>query len=196
MKLHEFADKYDYPGSVILLEGKRDVPEADQPALIELGTMLAKAMKQATFRSGNANGADLFLSRGVASIDPKRLEVVIPFDGHRSKSNMASRILSLDDVNLSDNTEIITLSALNKKTADLLKRYVAGERSRFTTKVAFIIRDSLKVVGTSDWPPVSFGIFYDNLQEPATGGTGHTMSVCKQKNVPYIDQTTWMKWLA
>lgn len=43
--------------------------------------------------------------------------------------------------------------------------------------------------------PAYFAIFYDDLKKPQQGGTGHTMLMCKEKNVPFIDQRTWMKWL-
>jgi hypothetical protein len=38
-------------------------------------------------------------------------------------------------------------------------------------------------------------LFYDDLANPKSGGTGHTMKVCEIENVPYITQTTWMNWL-
>jgi len=195
MTLDQFIDQYDYEGSIILLEGKRNVPVEDQAHLKALGQLLAQNMKHVTFRSGNANGADLYFSQGVAAVDKMRLEVVIPFDGHRSKSNLAGQTLSLDQIDLSSYPDIVNLSALNKKTKDLLKRYVAGERNRFTNKVAFIIRDTIKVMGVQGRPAISFAVFYDDLWMPQTGGTGHTMEVCGQCEIPYIDQTVWGRWI-
>ncbi len=195
MTLDQFITQYDYEGSVILLEGKRNVPKDAQAQLISLGYLLAQNMKYATFRSGNANGADLYFSQGVASVNKQRLEVVIPFDGHRSKSNIAGITLSLDQIDLVAYPDIIAMSALNKKTKDLLKRYLTGERNRFTDKVSFIIRDTIKVIGVMGHPAISFAIFYDDLLAPKTGGTGHTMEVCVQCQVPYIDQNVWEKWL-
>lgn len=195
MTLDQFIAQYDYEGSVILLEGKRNVPKDAQAQLISLGYLLAQNMKYATFRSGNANGADLYFSQGVASVNKQKLEVVIPFDGHRNKSNIAGNTLSLDQIDLAAYPDIIKLSALNKKTKDLLKRYVAGERNRFTDKVAFIIRDTIKVMGVMAHPAISFAVFYDDLLSPKTGGTGHTMDVCVQCKVPYIDQSVWKNWL-
>jgi len=194
MTLEQFITNYDFVGSIILLEGKRIVLEADQQKLKKLGELLAMKMRYATFRSGNANGSDLYFSQGIAAVDAHRLEVVIPFDGHRKKSNLASSTLSLDDVNLGDYPDIVSKSALNKKTIDLLKRYLNGERNRFTNKVAFIIRDTIKVLGVEGHPPISFGIFYDDLINPKSGGTGHTMKVCEHAKVPYVDQSVWMKW--
>lgn len=195
MTLNQFVSQYDTPGSVVLLEGKRNVLDADTSQLEALGRILTERTKHILFRSGNANGADLYFSRGVASVDAARLEVVIPFNGHRSKSNVASSTLSLDDIDLKDYPDIVALSSLNKKTANLLKRYVEGERNRITQKVAFIIRDTIKVIGVQGHHPISFAIFYDDLLAPKIGGTGHTMSVCDHQKVPYIDQTVWNKWL-
>jgi hypothetical protein len=191
MTLDQFIDQYDFEGSVILLEGKRTVTKIDQHKLKALGILLATKMQHATFRSGNANGAYLYFSQGVAAVNSQKLEVVIPFDGHQSKSNFAGKTLSLDQIDLSTYPEIVELSALNKKTANLLKRLLARERNRFTVKVAFIIRDTIKVVGVFDYLPLSFGIFYDDLSAPKSGGTGHTMEVCKHRNVPYINLTVW-----
>jgi hypothetical protein len=196
MTLDQFVKRYDYEGSIILLEGKRNVPATEQAHLKALGQLLAQNMKHAIFRSGNANGADLYFSQGVAAIDKMRLEVVIPFDGHRSKSNLAGHTLSLDQIDLSAYPDIVAMSALNKKTKDLLKRYLQGERNRFTDKVTFIIRDTIKVMGVQDNPAISFAIFYDDLDMPRTGGTGHTMEVCEQCQIPYTDQTVWVKWLS
>jgi hypothetical protein len=42
--------------------------------------------------------------------------------------------------------------------------------------------------------PTTFGIFYNDLNKPRSGGTGHTMKVCEQKGIPFIDQNIWFKW--
>ena len=58
MKFQTFLDTYDFPGSVILLEGKRVVLAVDQEKLIQLGQVLVKYTRYMRFRSGNAAGAD------------------------------------------------------------------------------------------------------------------------------------------
>jgi hypothetical protein len=83
----------------------------------------------------------------------------------------------------------------NKKMERLIDKYASGDKNRFTIKAAYIIRDTIKAIGTGDIPPATFGIFYDDLEDPMTGGTGHTMNVCSQNNIPIIDQTVWFKWL-
>jgi hypothetical protein len=42
---------------------------------------------------------------------------------------------------------------------------------------------------------VSFALFYDDFENPKSGATGETMLACLKCNIPFIDQTTWMKWL-
>jgi len=62
-------------------------------------------------------------------------------------------------------------------------------------KAAYIIRDTIKVIGAGNIKPATFGIFYDDLKNPLSGGTGHTMSVCKVNNIPLVDQKDWFEWL-
>ena len=82
-----------------------------------------------------------------------------------------------------------------KKTDKLVEKYVAGARDKYSIKAAYIIRDTIKAIGTDEIKPASFGIFYDDLDNPKEGGTGHTMNVCEENNIPIIDQRVWFKWL-
>ena len=195
MTLQQFVEKYDYEGAVVLLEGKRNVAENDKTKLVELGKLLATSTKHILFRSGNAKGADLYFSQGVAGVDPKRLQVIVPYSGHRKKENPAYDTVSLDDINLAEEPDIIYQSKKNKKTERLVDKFVAGDVNRNTIKAAYILRDTVKVIGSAETPPASFAIFYDDLQKPETGGTGHTMQVCKANGVEYVDQQIWFGWL-
>ena len=87
MTLKEFINEYDKAGSIILLEGKRSVLENDKEKLVKLGKTLAENSRFMLFRSGNANGADLFFSQGVISVDKTRLQVITLYSGHRKESN-------------------------------------------------------------------------------------------------------------
>jgi hypothetical protein len=195
MTLGEFIDNYDYPDSIILLEGKRNVLEADQPKLVALGELLASSTLHMVFRSGNAPGADDLFSSGVAKVDHKRLQVITPYSGHRKKSNVAYETFALDELNIAEEPEVIYQSKGNKKVEKLVDQFVAGEKHRNSIKAAYILRDTIKVIGTKAIPPTTFGIFYDDLNHPQTGGTGHTMEVCAQNNIPLIDQRVWMEWI-
>lgn len=187
MTFKEFITRYDKESSVILLEGKRDFNERDKNSLVGLGKLLATRSTKMTFRSGNAEGADYYFSLGVASVDHSRLQVITPYSGHRQKSNHANDTLSLDDINIAEEPEVIYQSKQNKKTEKLIDRYVSGDRNRFSIKAAYILRDTIKVIGTDDIKPATFGIFYDDLVNPKAGGTGHTIKICERNDIPFID---------
>lgn len=195
MTLQEFILKYDHSNSVILLEGKRTVLDADKEKLFELGKLLASKSSKMTFRSGNAEGSDQYFAEGVAEIDYKRLQVITPYTGHRQKTNKSYDTISLDDVNILSNPKVIYHSKSNKKTNNLIDKYIVGEKNRYTIKAAYIIRDTIKVLGADDILPATFGIFYDDLGDPGKGGTGHTMTVFSQMNIPFVDQREWFEWV-
>ncbi|TYB33663.1 MAG: hypothetical protein FXF49_05235, partial [Flexistipes sinusarabici] len=130
MLLDEFIQKYDFPGSVVLLEGKRDVADVDKPKLIDLGKLLAEKAEHMIFRSGNADGADFYFSKGVTEIDADRLEVIIPYSNHRKKANIANKTYDLDNIDLKNEKDIIEQSIKNKKMKNLISKYVSGVRNR------------------------------------------------------------------
>lgn len=194
ISLSEFIEKYDKEGNIILLEGKRNVLESDQALLVKLGKVLSEKTSHLKFRSGNADGSDLFFSQGVASVDNSRLQVITPYAGHRQKHNQAYETIALDELQLAADDEVIYQTKTNK-TGKLIDSYVNGNRDRFSIKAAYLIRDTVKAIGTKEIPAATFGIFYDDLENPLSGGTGHTMKVCQQNDIPIIDQQTWMTWL-
>lgn len=195
MTLKDFKTQFDNANSIVLLEGKRNVLETDKEKLVSLGKLLTSETSHIKFRSGNADGADYFFSVGVASVDSARLEVITPYKGHRQKTNLAYDTISLDEINIAAEKEVINYSKNNKKTDKLVEKYVAGARDKYSIKAAYIIRDTIKAIGTDEIKPASFGIFYDDLENPKEGGTGHTMNVCEENNIPIIDQKVWFNWL-
>lgn len=195
MTLQEFIEQFDRDNAIVLLEGKRNVLESDKEKLTALGKLLASKTRKITFRSGNADGSDQLFSDGVASVDNKRLQVIAPYSGHRKKTNHAYNTISLDDIDISAEPEVVYQSKLNKKTENLIDQFVSGDKNRYTIKAAYIIRDTIKAIGTEEIKQATFGIFYDDPENPMTGGTGHTMNICKQNNIPIIDQSVWFNWL-
>lgn len=195
MTLKEFIKQFDKDNAIVLLEGKRNVLDADKEKLTALGRLLASGTVKIKFRSGNADGADQLFSDGVTAVDNKRLQVITPYSGHRQKTNQAFETISLDDINIAAEPEVVYQSKSNKKTEKLIDQFVSGDKNRFTIKSAYIIRDTIKAIGTNKIKPATFGIFYDDLENPKTGGTGHTMHICEQNGIPIIDQKTWFKWL-
>lgn len=195
MEFTAFIEKYNCKKNIILLEGKRNVIESDIEKLIQLGNLLATFLPLVTFRSGNANGADFYFSKGVLQVAPERLQVITPYENHRQKMNNAYETISLDNIDLLNEPEVIYQSKNNKKTKSLIDKYVAGAKDRFSIKAAYIIRDTVKVIGTkSGINPINFAFFYDDDQKPKTGGTGHTMEICDINKVSYFTQKDWGKW--
>lgn len=196
MILAEFISKYNNKNTIILLEGKRKVLELDKEKLIKFGNLLASKLPLATFRSGNADGADFYFSQGVLQVAPERLQVITPYENHRQKQNNAYETIALDQIDLANEPEVVYQSKNNKKTKSLIDKYVGGAKDRFAIKAAYIIRDTVKVTGTnSGIPATTFAFFYDDLENPKTGGTGHTMEVCDINKVPYLTQSDWEKWV-
>ena len=195
MTLQDFINKYDYLGSIVLLEGKRDVTEVDKEKLKKLGNLLASSTRYISFRSGNADGADYHFVSGVAEIDKDRVSVIVPYTKHRNKFNYAVATINLEEINLKNELKLVNESKINIKMSKLIEMYVDGDINKNSIKAAYILRDTAKVLGTSEFPPASFGIFYDDLSNPMKGGTGHTMKVCINNNVPFVNQSTWFDWL-
>lgn len=195
MDFHSFTNQYDYTGAIILLEGKRNVAPDDEWALERLGRLLAGTMNRARFRSGNAPGSDALFAAGVSVIDASRMEVIVPYAGHRKETSKGYLIHALDELDLAAEPEIVYHSKQHRNAEKFVDRYVAGSRDGNAMKAAYIIRDTVKVLGAEGIPPATFGLFYDDLQHPGTGGTGHTMSVCKEAGIPLLDQRVWMEWL-
>jgi hypothetical protein len=195
MTLKEFIKQFDKPNSIVLLEGKRNVKDADKEKLTALGSLLASKTKRMIFRSGNAEGSDQLFSDGVTAVDYKRLQAITPYSGHRQKTNHAYDTISLDDINIAEESEVLLYSKRNKKTENLIDQFVSGETNRYSIKAAYIIRDTIKAIGTKKIKPATIGVFYDDLEAPFSGGTGHTMKVCEQNNIPVINQNIWFNWL-
>ena len=76
-----------------------------------------------------------------------------------------------------------------------VERYANGVRDKSSMMAAYIIRDTAKIIGTSEIGKATVALFYEDLGNPLKGGTGHTIKTCVENNVPFFDQTTWMKWL-
>ncbi|MGM0587262.1 MAG: hypothetical protein ACQETE_02495 [Bacteroidota bacterium] len=198
MTQHAFAQLIqDTDRPIILLEGKRKVAPADKPKLVELGSMLAQRFPHARFRSGNAPGSDALFSEGVAAVDPDRLEVITPYDGHREKYSYTTHQRPLDELNLTKDHPVIYATKANHKNTTLIDAYVRDGAKGYRVKAAYLIRDTVKVLGVpeANLPPVTTALFYDDPDNPESGGTGHTMRVCREAGVPWVDQSEWLEWV-
>jgi len=184
------------PKGVVLLEGRRAIPEADALEAQRLARSLAIRFPELRFRSGNAEGADQAFSAGIASVDPRRLQVVAPYASHRKSARHADAIYdSPDSLSRVQEDEVVykTASASPKAKGLIAKR---GHKGALGAKAAYLIRDTMKVIGHCDaFPKPICAIFYVNLDDPLAGGTGHTIRVCQQEGVPYARQDSWATWL-
>lgn len=197
MKLSDFIHQMrqeDRP--VILLEGTRDVPEPLHPALIALGSLLARELPEAVFRSGNAEGSDALFAQGVNAVDPRRLELVTPTAGHRKKHrHTESYVVPLDQISPMKEEKLAYLS--NQATPG--NQRIIEQRNgipRLKAKARYLLRDTLKVIGDAEQKlaPATAGIFFTK-PDPMSGGTGHTIRVCRQEGVPVYLQADWWEWL-
>lgn len=149
------------------------------------------------FRSGNSAGADELFAKGVAAVDPGRIEIVTPYKGHRKKYSQQFRNYSLDEIELAAEQDLLKYSKKIPANVNLIERYSHGYRDNVGIKGAYLLRDTLMVLGAKSLPlaRASFALFYDDLIHPRTGGTGYTMKVCDSLEIPYVDQRIWRKWI-
>ena len=195
MTLSEFRTLAVGDSPVVLLEGRRAISEQDASLARGFANQLAREFVRLRFRSGNAEGSDEAFSAGVAEVDASRLQVIAPYATHRKKVRYADALYSspesLSTVQEAAITEA-TVAATPRNANVVYKR--AGS-PKLAAKAAYLIRDTMKVVGHSEefGPPVC-GLFYVDPADPEAGGTGHTIRVCRQHGIPVAFQDSWMHW--
>ena len=82
-------------------------------------------------------------------------------------------------------------------TGGLIEAYRAdGRQTALGAKGAYLVRDTLKVVGdpANGLAPATAGLFFVREADPLSGGTGHTIRVCLEHNVPVVTQAVWLHW--
>ncbi len=184
---------------VILVEGIRALPDEHLESVKECGTMLAKRYPKAIFRTGNAPGTDAAFAEGVAAISPDRLQLVLPYAGHRKKYLFSGpSAYALDGLpKAAEDRVTAATSEMNRDVARLTELYQkSGRTTAAGNKAAYLLRDTLKVIGAPEagLAPATVGIFYVNEDDPLSGGTGHTVRVCVQHQVPVVFQAEWLRW--
>jgi hypothetical protein len=184
------------PDGVVLLEGRRSIPPEDYKQATELARHLATNFPHLRFRSGNAEGSDQAFSEGVAQVDAGRLQIVAPYESHRKSVRYADALYdspaSMSKVQ-KDEVAYKTINATPKNKGLIEKRSAKG---RLAAKAAYLIRDTMKVIGHSDtFTKPLCALFYVKLDDPLEGGTGHTIRVCHQEGVPVAFQDSWSQWI-
>lgn len=185
------------PDGVVLLEGRRKIPERDAAAARMFAARLAREFPHLRFRSGNAEGSDEAFSDGVAEVDPERLQVIAPYETHRRKARRGKATYdspaSLGSVQ--ESAVAAATVAASPRSEGLVRR--RGTAGRSAAKAAYLIRDTMKVLGhTREFPRPLCALFYVDLGLPDAGGTGHTLRVCQQNGVPHAFQDAWGQWFA
>lgn len=193
MTLDEFIEQYDRPGVVLLFFGKRKIQFAEAVRVHNLGKLLVSKTQHILFRSGNAEGADETFINGVAEVD--RVQLIIPWNGHRKKARAGYLFHSLDDLTILNEDRAAYTAFTNQRNARLVTRYFEGYRDRTRSISAPIIRDAVMVVGHGDIPPATVALFWDDLSDPETGGTGATLGFLRFNEIAAFNQEVWREWL-
>lgn len=186
---------HNNPAGVVLLEGRRSIPADYGQQAHALAASLASRFPTLRFRSGNALGSDDAFSRGVAGVDASRLQVIAPYASHRKGDRYINAIYDSPESLSALKAEQI--ASLTSAASPMNKRLVAKRHQTgpLAAKAAYLIRDTMKVVGHSDvFPKPVCALFYVNLEDPYAGGTGHTIRVCQQEGVPFAFQDSWAAW--
>lgn len=185
---------------VLLLEGTRKITLTDFTRLVQFGEFIAHQFPNCLFRSGNASGSDDAFAQGVRKVAPDRIQILLPkMDAGKSRLDKRDYVLALEDVSLAEEKQIIYESKrATPKNKRLFEAYELQHEGIMKQKSLYLLRDTLKVLGSpeNNLAPITAGIFFVNQDDPESGGTGHTMRVCRQNNVPVFTQDDWMKWMA
>jgi len=199
MTYREFANLLENTGSpVVLLEGTRELPPDLAPSLTRFAAHLARSFPHARFRTGNAKGSDEAFAAGVASVDPSRLEFILPYATHRANQRPdASRSTAIGDLSSNSVQDVVdaTVAASPQYTRVAVNYRQRHTHPRQRATAQLILRDTLKVTGGDALIPPVAGIFFANPTNPDLGGTGHTLRVCRAHRVPVITQSDWLGWL-
>jgi hypothetical protein len=188
---------------VILIEGRRSIPESSAGRARHVATLLARRFPGLRFRSGNATGSDEAFSSGIIATAPERLEIIAPYASHRKRGrHPLVRYESPEslDAEAMASVQALTIAA-TPANRGLMKCYDRGGRAG--AQAACLIRDTLKVTGDLQsacrgrhaLPPLIAALFWIDPAEPEAGGTGHTIRACRLKDVPVIFQDAWENWL-
>ena len=188
MKKNNFWNLFtDNTEKVILLEGARLIKLEEHSQLKNIGSCLRQSLSQCVFRSGNAIGSDAAFTTGVMEIASTRIEIIVPYSTHRLKEiPHNAKVLSLSELDSYELSEIKKISCkANPDRAQLVKLYSPVSKSTLSIKASYLLRDVLKLTGlpSSNFKPTFVAIFHTKPQT-VTGGTFHTMKVCKYLGIP------------
>lgn len=185
-----------YNNDVILLEGTRDITAIESMLLTQSGRHLATLLPNSIFRSGNAPGSDQSFSFGVSEVEGSNIELVLPFNKHRSqqKNNTPNaRIISLDELSADEINEVKSIGMrANPRHISLLSLYEPGSKNLLSIKAAFLLRNVIKVTGvpSKGFRKAAAGLFQVNHQKQ--GGTAFSMNVSRYMGIECYTQEDYL----
>lgn len=189
---------HEYP--VVLGEGRRELPAGEAEKIRDFARSLALHFPSIILRTGNAPGADDAFAAGFATVDPARIEYILPTATHRrGYRNKRSRSVSLADVGESGRG---LLAQATVSASPGLERIIGLRDTvpRLGAKANYLLRDTLKVSGMAELPgqppllPPVAALFWADPSDPMIGGTGHTIRVCLDHGIPTALQAHWLCW--
>jgi len=164
-----------------------------------LAAELMRRFPRLVARSGNATGSDQAWARGVNSVDPRRLQLVLPVPNYRRTAiDSCNDAIALREVAPDDFAEAGRLSEQNYRSGpdqDPTARYATMPEY----KRAYLERDALKVLGYGDYrgrrQKATAALLHLNPKKANGGGTGHTLRLCTALKVPVFLSDDWLTWL-
>jgi hypothetical protein len=196
MNFSDFIKTFDKENNICLLIGKREVSESDKDKLRRVAKLLANTTNYLKFRTGNASGSDEIFAEGVVEINKNKLELVKPYATHRKNFSEGLYSISLDNIDIMNEPEIIYETKQGKSTS-IVERYINGIKDRNSVKAAYLLRDALMVMGSKKMhiKPASVVIYYDDMSKPKEGGTGFTVKLSEKQNICCFNQQIWTTWV-
>jgi hypothetical protein len=185
---------------VVLGEGRRELPAGESEKIRDFARSLAVRFPSVILRTGNAPGADDSFAAGFASVDPARIEYILPTATHRrAYRNKRSRSVSLAEVGEAGRD---LLAQATVSASPGVERIIGLRDSipRLGAKANYLLRDTLKVSGMAELPdqppldPPVAALFWAEPADPMAGGTGHTIRVCLDHGIPTALQAQWQSW--
>jgi hypothetical protein len=159
-------------------------------------SFLAGRFPQLKFRSGNASGSDEAFTAGVLAISPERLQIIAPYASHRKRQRHPLALYESPEslsTEALEHVKVMTIAA-SPGNKGLVACYQRG--GKLGSQAACLIRDTLKVAGIAGKvDPPTAALFYIDPANPEAGGTGHTIRVCRNANVPVVFQDCWESWI-
>jgi hypothetical protein len=93
-------------------------------------------------------GTDGLFTEGVSKIDSTRMEMNVPYLGHRKQSNLEDQTLALNEISLTAEPQVTYHTTPNRKSAKIIDGYTVGIADPIVLKAANLLRDTIKVIGT------------------------------------------------